>query len=841
MQCAPAHKRSRQRTDSKSAPAARVPTLHKAVPVPPVPTLHEPVLPEPTLLDSTSAPTARVPKLHKSVPVPPVTTFHESVLPEPTMLEPSSPLLSRSSKNDNCNSIPHFLGKKDNHEINVSLRSGSEFNLISESAVVDLVCDVFVDDYCEQVAEELECGVIGVTEFHLSCNGLGLYFEGIVVRDLDVDIVGGMPFIEDNDILIRPARRLVTFSDSSTFHYDVCSPLPVPSPSAGIHSPSPSETERWTDDNLKLSANITEFEGSQSTVSESVGSPSPEPVDSPSPEPVDSPSPEPVDSPIPGPVDIPSPEPVNSPSPEPVGSHSPEPVGTHSPEPLGSHSREPGGSHSPEPVDSPSTEPVGSHSPAQVGNHSPSPVTSHGPEPVGDHSPTPVLAVESLGPEPVGSLSLEPVGNTPESFDSYGLEPVRSYSPVSVCSPGPDPVGGHSPDPVDSHGPEPIDNRPVVVGSPSREPGDSHSPVLADRHGPEPDIHSPESVSRQNPKPLGGHSSEHSIEQAHTLNAVSTGIPKMFYNHQTQSVICEHFQEFDRMSSFSSTVVESRYSPACEPHRASAGYAYAPTSVLPPYNTCPIVCKDGNPNIEDSASVLDDDSTDDVHNCLSVDLTLPHDRGCIGIPGTGCTCDGSSLMPDCGPSSAADHCFVNLKPNVGGPTEVDVHSLDRSSDVSNSLVDHASCGLLTYRSVQHDEGGPPHTDDDDPCCDDSLVADHLLIAPDGVLNIDGDRSTSLAVILLVNDDRALADYDTALKNLPPPARPPDDALEIHPPLAPSDDVSTLDGHGRPPHHHPHDHDSWTDCHSPFGLLACNLGNSDNALSTTDHGPPLPPG
>ena len=44
-------------------------------------------------------------------------------------------------------------------------------------------------------------------------------FEGLVVENLDIDIVAGTPFMETNDISIRPAKRQVTIGDDTTYAY----------------------------------------------------------------------------------------------------------------------------------------------------------------------------------------------------------------------------------------------------------------------------------------------------------------------------------------------------------------------------------------------------------------------------------------------------------------------------------------------------------------------------------------------------------------------------------------------------------------------------------------------
>jgi len=43
--------------------------------------------------------------------------------------------------------------------------------------------------------------------------------EGLVVENLDVDILAGTPFMETNDISIHPAKRQVTIGEDTTYAY----------------------------------------------------------------------------------------------------------------------------------------------------------------------------------------------------------------------------------------------------------------------------------------------------------------------------------------------------------------------------------------------------------------------------------------------------------------------------------------------------------------------------------------------------------------------------------------------------------------------------------------------
>ena len=60
--------------------------------------------------------------------------------------------------------------------------------------------------------------VVGETSITFTREGVQLQFEGLVVENLDVEVLAGTPFMEVNDIAIRPARRIVLIRGTS-YHY----------------------------------------------------------------------------------------------------------------------------------------------------------------------------------------------------------------------------------------------------------------------------------------------------------------------------------------------------------------------------------------------------------------------------------------------------------------------------------------------------------------------------------------------------------------------------------------------------------------------------------------------
>ena len=50
-------------------------------------------------------------------------------------------------------------------------------------------------------------------------NGVEYVFHGLVVKSLDVEVLAGTPFMEVNDISVRPAKHQVIFGNGRSFTY----------------------------------------------------------------------------------------------------------------------------------------------------------------------------------------------------------------------------------------------------------------------------------------------------------------------------------------------------------------------------------------------------------------------------------------------------------------------------------------------------------------------------------------------------------------------------------------------------------------------------------------------
>ena len=61
--------------------------------------------------------------------------------------------------------------------------------------------------------------IVGECHFVLTREGVELQLEALVVNDLDVDILAGIPFVSSNNVAIFPSQHKITFQDKITVHY----------------------------------------------------------------------------------------------------------------------------------------------------------------------------------------------------------------------------------------------------------------------------------------------------------------------------------------------------------------------------------------------------------------------------------------------------------------------------------------------------------------------------------------------------------------------------------------------------------------------------------------------
>lgn len=110
---------------------------------------------------------------------------------------------------------PYFDAFLHHHTLRITIDSGATCNMIRLSTVKRLGIDIKASSQSARQADgHSPLKVVGETHVTFTRDDQQLQFEGLVVENLDVEILAGTPFMECNDIAVRPARREVIIRES---------------------------------------------------------------------------------------------------------------------------------------------------------------------------------------------------------------------------------------------------------------------------------------------------------------------------------------------------------------------------------------------------------------------------------------------------------------------------------------------------------------------------------------------------------------------------------------------------------------------------------------------------
>ena len=115
---------------------------------------------------------------------------------------------------------PTFRAFSDSMPVIVTVDCGSESNMIRESTARRL--NVTIKKTQHKAVQADGCSsmkVVGEICTTFLRDGIPLYFDAIVVDDLDSEILGGIPFMEENDIYVRPKQKLINIQDKLFITY----------------------------------------------------------------------------------------------------------------------------------------------------------------------------------------------------------------------------------------------------------------------------------------------------------------------------------------------------------------------------------------------------------------------------------------------------------------------------------------------------------------------------------------------------------------------------------------------------------------------------------------------
>ena len=116
----------------------------------------------------------------------------------------------------------------DHHPVRITVDSGATGNMIRHSVVQRLGSRITPSAQSAHQADgSSPLHVVGETRLSFTRDSREFVFEGLVVENLDVDVLAGTPFMEANDVAVRPAKRQVTLGDGTTYVYGSHTPQEV--------------------------------------------------------------------------------------------------------------------------------------------------------------------------------------------------------------------------------------------------------------------------------------------------------------------------------------------------------------------------------------------------------------------------------------------------------------------------------------------------------------------------------------------------------------------------------------------------------------------------------------
>ena len=152
----------------------------------------------------------------------------EPPLPEPTAAPKTSKLMVGKIS---IRKSPEFHVFYGHHPLRLTIDSGAECNLISNHMARHLKLTVRPTIHTAVQADgHTPLPVLGETRIAVTRDEVEMYLDAVVVESLEVDFLAGMPFLEINDITLRPARHEITVQEK-TFKYkprssdEKCSPI----------------------------------------------------------------------------------------------------------------------------------------------------------------------------------------------------------------------------------------------------------------------------------------------------------------------------------------------------------------------------------------------------------------------------------------------------------------------------------------------------------------------------------------------------------------------------------------------------------------------------------------
>lgn len=125
-----------------------------------------------------------------------------------------------SARRVNVKQSPSMFAFYKHHPICLTIDTGAETNLIRASLANYIGCKIEKSTQSARLADgHTNLEITGECHLKLYRNGIELVLDALIVANLDVDILAGIPFMFVNDISVRPAIQQISIGDHEPFKY----------------------------------------------------------------------------------------------------------------------------------------------------------------------------------------------------------------------------------------------------------------------------------------------------------------------------------------------------------------------------------------------------------------------------------------------------------------------------------------------------------------------------------------------------------------------------------------------------------------------------------------------
>ena len=136
----------------------------------------------------------------------------------------STPATSSTRRVDTSKS-PFFKAFYKQHPVTITLDTGAETNMVKSTLAHYLGVKVRKSTHTARQADgTTPLHIIGETTFTVSLRGVDMKLEALVVSDIDLDILAGIPFMMVNDVAVRPSRHEIVIREKEVLYYGPTAP-----------------------------------------------------------------------------------------------------------------------------------------------------------------------------------------------------------------------------------------------------------------------------------------------------------------------------------------------------------------------------------------------------------------------------------------------------------------------------------------------------------------------------------------------------------------------------------------------------------------------------------------